>query len=150
MPCTQTDPPGAAPVTPPRVREGHEWTCGEPGSYTDEELKRLSGRQIGCPGCTVADIWTKACHTTRIVDEFSTTFPDLPPPICVSLGSKDLPYMRKRLIDEDTIFCGCSPPRGLPHGREFGIKLPCSKFGNPAIMKRRREKAAAKRAAVEL
>jgi len=132
------------PLPAPAVRPGHEWYQGEPGSYTDDELRRLSGLQIGCPGCTVADIWTKRCHTTWIVDEFLVKFPNLPPPVPVSLGSKNVPYMRKRLMDEDTVYCGCSPPRGFPHSREFGIKLPISKFGNPAIMKRRREKAAAK------
>ena len=121
------------------IRVGHEWYCGTPGSYNSAQLKKLSGRWIACPGCTI-DAYTEGrCHLGPIIDTFKSKFTDLAPPLFVSLSTKCVEGkggLRDVLITRDAVFCGCKPPRGAPTSRELGVSLPASIFGNPEVMER--------------
>ena len=125
------------------IRTGHEWYKGVPGSYNTAQLKKLAGRWICCPGCTI-DAYTEGnCHTGKIVDEFKAKFPDLEAPLFVSGNTKCVEGkggLRDVLVTRDAIFCGCKPPRGAPTSRELGVSLPASIFGNPEVMARINEK----------
>lgn len=140
------------------VRTGHQWYCGPPGSYTEAHLKRIAGRWIACPGCTVDAFEAGNCHTVRIIDEFRRKFPDLVAPKFVSVCTKTVEGnggLRDVLVTRDAVFAGCKPPRAAPTVRALGVSLPASIFGNPEVQKRlddsktkaRETKEAKKRAA---
>jgi len=127
-----------APKPKPRVRPGHEWYLGVPGTWTDDDLFRLSGRYLACPGCTIDDYERGACHTRLIIHSFKVKFPDHCPPTFVSAATKIIEGRgghRDVLINLDAVWAGCRPPRGAPIARELGTRLPCSKFGNPEKLK---------------
>ena len=127
-----------------KVRPGHEWTLGVPGTWTDDDLFRLSGRYLACPGCTIDDYERGACHTGSIIARFKALFPDNCPPTFVSAATKIIEGRgghRDVLINMKAVWAGCKPPRGAPIARELGIRLPCSKFGNPELTKAWAEKA---------
>lgn len=134
------------------VRQGHQWYCGEPGSWTNEHLEKLAGRWICCPGCTIDAFSEGNCHTLPIIMKFKKEFPDLEAPNFVSLATTTVEGkggLRDVLIEKDAVFCGCKPPRGAPTSRDLGVSLPASIFGNPEIMAKIREgkeKGAEKRA----
>ena len=121
------------------MRAGHEWYCGPPGSYTDAQLRKLAGRWIACPGCTIDAYNEGNCHTGPIVREFESKFPDLEAPRFVSMHTKVVEGdggLRDVLITRDAVFAGCKPPRGAPTSRDLGVSLPASIFGNPEVQAR--------------
>lgn len=126
------------PKPKPKVRPGHEWYLGVPGTWTDDDLFRLSGRYLACPGCTIDDYNRGACHTRSIINKFRVRFPDHCPPTFVSAATRTIEGRgghRDVLINLDAVWAGCRPPRGAPIARELGTRLPCSKFGNPEKVK---------------
>ena len=134
------------------VRAGHQWYCGEPGSWTDEQLKKLSGRWICCPDCNAEAFSNGKCHLLPLIMSFKKVYPVLAPPNFVSLATTTVEGkggLRDVLIEKDAIFCGCKPPRGAPTSRELGVSLPASIFGDWVLMAKIREgkeKGAEKRA----
>ena len=121
------------------VREGHEWYCGPPGSYTDNHLKRLSGALIACPDCTAITFAAGGCHVRDIILRFRTTFPVLQPPAFVSACTKSIEGeggLRDVLLAKGAVWAGCKPPTGVPTARDLGVSLPASVFGNPAVQQR--------------
>ena len=133
------------------LRKGHAWTVGIPGTYTDTDLRRLSGRYICCSGCTSIDYEEGHCHTAKLVAEFIAKNPDLPPPKFVSAATTTIEGaggLREVLIEKDAVWCATRTARGAPTARELHIRLPFSKFGNPeklrkwAAAKEQRQKGA--------
>lgn len=121
------------------VRSGHKWYCGPPGSYTDDQLKKIAGRWFACPGCTIDAFNEGKCHTGPIIKEFQTKFPELEAPKFVSVCTKTVEGkggLRDVLVTKDAIFAGCKPPRAAPTAKELGVSLPASIFGNPEVQKR--------------
>ena len=118
------------------IRVGHEWYCGTPGSWDSSHLKKLAGRWIACPGCTIDAFTQGNCHTSAIIEAFKKEYPVLEPPKFVSASTKCVEGkggLRDILISRDAVFAGCKPPRGAPTSRELGVSLPASIFGNPEI-----------------
>ena len=119
------------------TRKGHEWYCGDPGSWTSEHLKKLTGQWICCPVCTIDAFSEGNCHTLPIIMQFKKEFPDLEAPNFVSLATTTVEGkggLRDVLIEKDAVFCGCKPPRGAPTSRDLGVSLQASIFGNPEEM----------------
>ena len=124
------------------VRAGHEWYCGPPGSWTDAHLRKLAGRWIACPGCTIDAYTSGNCHTSKIIDEFRAKWSALEAPKFVSMCTKTVEGnggLRDVLVARDAVFAGCKRPRGAPTSRELGVSLPASIFGNPEVQKRLEE-----------
>ena len=122
-----------------KIRKGHKWTCGPPGSYTDTDLHRLSNRYICCSGCTLKDFQQGRCHTSKLVAEFIAKNPDLPPPKFVSAATTTIEGkggLREVLIEKDAVWCATRTARGAPTARELHIRLPFSKFGNPEKLRK--------------
>ena len=116
------------------IRPGHAWYCGTPGTYTDDDLRRLANKWICCSGCTMCDFHRGKCHTCKIVTEFKDKFPDLPPPTFVSAATTTIEGkggLREVLIQKDAVWCATRTARGAPTSRELNIRIPFSKFGNP-------------------
>lgn len=117
------------------VRPGHEWACGPPGSWSMEDLKKLAGRWVACPDCKL----NESCHIGPIISKFKTEFPNLEPPVFVSMCTKVIDGnggLRDILVSKDAVFAGCKPPHGAPTVRDLGVSLPASIFGNPEVQKR--------------
>ena len=142
-----------------RLRKGHSWYSGHAGTYTNEQLGQLAGRWVACPGCTADDQAQGRCHLCGLQDAFRDAFPDRECFKMCSLATDVVEGkggLRDVLVEKDAVFAGVLPKRGSPHGRELGIRLEESLFGNPnhpaavgrrEAQKRKREEAAEAEAA---
>ena len=142
-----------------RLRKGHSWYSGPAGSWTEAQLGELAGRWVACPGCTADDQAQGNCHLVKLQEAFRNAFPERECFKMCSLATDVVEGkggLRDVLVEKDAVFAGVLPKRGSPHGRELGIRLEESLFGNPEhptavarreLKKRKREEAEAVEAA---
>lgn len=128
-----------------RVRDCDRPFLGLAGTYTHDDLYKISGKYIACPGCTRDDYDLGNCHLTPILEEWGEIFvgswqfpePELVPPTWQSIATRNEAHLNLVLNERQAIMGGCGSFRACPHKRLWKFSLLETRFGNPAKFHRR-------------
>ena len=109
------------------------------GTYTHDDLYKISGKYIACPGCTRDDYDLGNCHLTPLLEEWDGLFvgswqfpePNLVPPKWQSIATRDEAHLNLVLNERNAIMGGCGSFRACPHKRLWGFSPLETRFGKP-------------------